>query len=119
MGCLRCGKEIQEKGVFCEECKKNMEDYPIKPGTVVVIPYREPKQPEKRSRRKARADRRTEKKAEKQASKKLSKKNSKKLPPTERDNRQLRRITRLLLVTAVALLGAVCFLAYMLFREHF
>ena len=113
MGCLRCGKETGEKAVFCDTCKGCMDDYPIKPGTVVVIPERAPVQPEK-VKRKAK---KTEKKTEKKSSKKAGKKPAKKLTPTERDNKQLRLLARILFATSVLLLGAVCCLAYMLFMR--
>ena len=40
MNCLKCGKETAETQVFCENCLKTMDDYPIKPGTPVNIPNR-------------------------------------------------------------------------------
>lgn len=43
MNCLRCGKKVEEKAVFCPECLEEMERYPVKPGTLVHIPVR-PKQ---------------------------------------------------------------------------
>lgn len=40
MHCIKCGLEIDEDRVFCPDCLKNMEKYPVKPGTVVQIPVR-------------------------------------------------------------------------------
>ena len=110
MGCLRCGKEIQGKDVFCAECKVHMEKDPVKPGTVAVIPVRTPKLSEK--------DKRKAKKSEgRKKNKNTGKKVGKKASPTEKENKQLRWMARILFVTAVLLLGAVCFLAYLLFNK--
>ena len=38
MYCLRCGSETQEEKVFCDVCLEDMEQYPVKPGTVVTLP---------------------------------------------------------------------------------
>ena len=40
MQCLRCGKETGADAAFCPECLETMEDYPVPPGTPVVIPAR-------------------------------------------------------------------------------
>lgn len=40
--CLKCGKKAAERSVFCSDCLAIMEDYPIKPGTVVHLPHRRP-----------------------------------------------------------------------------
>ena len=39
--CLKCGKKAAEQSVFCSECLAVMEQYPVKPGTVVHIPQRQ------------------------------------------------------------------------------
>ena len=116
MGCLRCGKETQNSAVFCEECTKCMEDYPIKPGTVVVLPQREPAHAEKKTKRKTKEEQKR-KRADRKAKRKAGKRMAKKLSPTEQDNKQLRSMVRLLFVMALILLGMVCFLAYMLFSK--
>lgn len=36
-GCLKCGKEVAEGAVFCEECLAVMHRYPVKTGAVAVI----------------------------------------------------------------------------------
>ena len=42
MNCLKCGREIPETQVFCDDCLQVMESYPVKPGTAVYIPTRPP-----------------------------------------------------------------------------
>lgn len=50
MQCMKCGREIPSGNVFCEDCLRDMANYPIKPGTVVNIPPRT-RQPVKRPER--------------------------------------------------------------------
>lgn len=38
MRCLKCGKEIAEKEVFCEECLAVMAKFPVKPETKIFLP---------------------------------------------------------------------------------
>ena len=40
MQCIKCGRETQEKQVFCDQCLSVMVQVPVKPGTPVVIPKR-------------------------------------------------------------------------------
>lgn len=40
MNCMKCGRENPSGQVFCEECLAEMEKYPVKPGTVVLLPRR-------------------------------------------------------------------------------
>ena len=49
MNCIRCGREIGEDQSFCQNCLGEMEDYPVKPGTVVLIPKRTEVQEEKKA----------------------------------------------------------------------
>ena len=42
MSCMKCGKEVSEDQVFCPECLAEMDRYPVKPGTPVLLPHREP-----------------------------------------------------------------------------
>lgn len=43
MNCLKCGQECMNEDVFCQNCLLEMEKYPIRPGTVVLLPRkREP-----------------------------------------------------------------------------
>lgn len=55
MNCMKCGREIGEDQVFCEECLLDMEKYPVKPGTTVQLPKRREQPGAKKShpRRKA------------------------------------------------------------------
>ena len=48
MYCLKCGKETEEQDVFCCHCLEIMEQYPVKPGTAIVLPQRESESPEKK-----------------------------------------------------------------------
>lgn len=38
MNCIKCGKDTEENNVFCQACLDQMKDYPVKPGTPVLIP---------------------------------------------------------------------------------
>lgn len=38
MSCIKCGKDTLGQDVFCKECLEVMADYPVKPGTPVLIP---------------------------------------------------------------------------------
>ena len=40
MQCIKCGREVQDKHVFCQQCLSVMDQTPVKPGTPVVIPKR-------------------------------------------------------------------------------
>ena len=40
MNCIKCGKEVTDDGVFCADCLLEMEEYPVDPGTVVLLPRR-------------------------------------------------------------------------------
>lgn len=40
MNCLKCGRKMAEGRVFCTDCLVQMEKYPVKPGTAVVLPNR-------------------------------------------------------------------------------
>ena len=46
--CLKCGRSAGEDQVFCEACLKDMERYPVKPGTPVVLPVRPVREAERR-----------------------------------------------------------------------
>lgn len=41
MYCLKCGSEIENEQVFCNHCTEIMEQYPVKPDTIIRIPYRD------------------------------------------------------------------------------
>lgn len=55
MNCMKCGRETVNDQVFCVECLAEMENYPVKPGTVVHLPRRREETSAKKShsRRKA------------------------------------------------------------------
>ncbi len=36
MTCLKCGRETEQ--MFCESCREGMEKYPVKPGTIILLP---------------------------------------------------------------------------------
>ena len=36
MTCLKCGRETEQ--TFCESCREVMEKYPVKPGTIILLP---------------------------------------------------------------------------------
>lgn len=40
MYCMKCGREVDEDQVFCLDCQLEMEKYPVRPGTVVILPNR-------------------------------------------------------------------------------
>ena len=41
MNCLKCGRETQQSQVFCPACQEVMQNYPVKPGTVIHLPRRD------------------------------------------------------------------------------
>lgn len=41
--CLKCGTKTKDRAVFCDDCLAVMEQYPVKPGTIVHIPHRPPR----------------------------------------------------------------------------
>lgn len=53
MQCLKCGKETLQSQVFCDDCQQTMEQYPVDPGTPVLIIPRSALRPEKDQRRKS------------------------------------------------------------------
>ncbi len=42
MYCLKCGRDIEGQQVYCNGCLEMMDRYPIKPGTPVHLPKRNP-----------------------------------------------------------------------------
>ena len=40
MNCMKCGRETQEKNVFCQTCLLEMQKYPVRADTVVLLPRR-------------------------------------------------------------------------------
>lgn len=39
MQCMKCGRDVEPGQVFCGECQTIMAQYPVKPGTVVLLPH--------------------------------------------------------------------------------
>ena len=50
MNCMKCGREISDEQVFCNDCLAVMDAYPVPPDAVVRIPRRAPRSPEKKYR---------------------------------------------------------------------
>ena len=40
VNCMKCGRDMESGEVFCDACREEMAKYPVKPGTVVQLPYR-------------------------------------------------------------------------------
>lgn len=40
MACMKCGRETAPDQIFCQDCLLDMERYPVKPGTAVLLPIR-------------------------------------------------------------------------------
>lgn len=51
MPCMKCGRETAADAIFCDECLEQMRKYPIKPGTVALIPPQPPQQKRSSERR--------------------------------------------------------------------
>ncbi len=51
MNCIKCGVEIPENQVFCDNCLAGMEKYPVKPNITVNIPIRPASPPAKKKSR--------------------------------------------------------------------
>ena len=83
MKCLKCGRKIENGGVFCQDCLGVMEKYPVKQNTPLQLPRRK----------------------EEDAAKKQQKKKAQR-PPEEQLRRQKRTIYRLSMMLAVALIVA-------------
>ena len=39
MQCMKCGRDLDDGQVFCDVCRDEMGKYPVKPGTVVLLPH--------------------------------------------------------------------------------
>ena len=52
MHCAKCGRETEEKTVFCQKCLDVMALYPVKPGTSIQLPQRPPAVAKKATARK-------------------------------------------------------------------
>lgn len=51
MNCLKCGRETVEDHVFCDKCLQEMEKYPVRPGTALMLPKRKEESSPKKSKR--------------------------------------------------------------------
>lgn len=51
MHCMKCGREVDDDQAFCQVCLTDMENHPVKPNTVVLLPDRKPVEIKKISRR--------------------------------------------------------------------
>lgn len=40
MNCMKCGRDVALGQVFCKECLADMANYPVQPGTPVILPNR-------------------------------------------------------------------------------
>ncbi len=49
MNCMKCGKVIPAEQVFCEDCLAEMEKYPVKPDTPILLPPKDRNHPPKRA----------------------------------------------------------------------
>ena len=43
MHCMKCGREVEQEQVFCEECRTQMEQEPVSMRTAVKIPRQPPR----------------------------------------------------------------------------
>lgn len=86
MYCLRCGREIEEKQVFCHSCLQDMARHPVKPDAAVYIPSRNSKEIPKRQHRQ-----------------------KKKASPEEMVHLLKKRIKRLWITITILFLLLVCF----------
>lgn len=98
MNCMKCGREIEQGQVFCQECLLDMEKYPVKPGTAVQLPRRRETTVVKKTRRRANLS-------------------------LEEQVKLLKKRVRLLTISAILLLALVAALlypavSYMLEAEH-
>ena len=88
MNCMKCGRDLEPGQVFCQECRAEMEKYPVKPGTVVQLPRRR----------------------EESAIKKMSRRRTPPIP--EEQVKSLRKIIRGLVGMIMVLLALVAVLLY-------
>ena len=47
MYCMKCGKEINDSHVFCDDCLEVMDQYPVKKGTPIHLPSSAPSEEKK------------------------------------------------------------------------
>ena len=51
MYCLKCGREVEDQQVYCAGCLEIMDRYPVKPGTPVQLPKKNPIAAQKKQNR--------------------------------------------------------------------
>ena len=56
MNCMKCGREVEEDQAFCQYCLLEMEDHPVKPNTVVLLPDQKAVEIKKTAVRRKKAD---------------------------------------------------------------
>ena len=84
MGCLKCGRDLEEDQIFCASCLESMAKYPVKPGTPISLPKPREEAPARKSSR------------------------SKLPPPPEEQVKRLRRCCRwLTALVALLLIGFI------------
>ena len=49
MGCMKCGRDVQEGQIFCVSCLETMEKYPVKINAPVNLPSRKAEQAARQS----------------------------------------------------------------------
>jgi len=49
LACMKCGRDTLEGRVFCQECREDMKNYPVKPNVVVQLPQHKGTAPVKRA----------------------------------------------------------------------
>ena len=52
MNCMKCGRETAADNAYCYVCLAEMEKFPVRPGTVILLPTQEPPLPKKTVRKK-------------------------------------------------------------------
>lgn len=52
MPCIKCGRKLEDGQTFCPGCLEEMTEYPIKPGTPVLLPQHPKDLPEKTRQKK-------------------------------------------------------------------
>lgn len=93
MNCMKCGKQIPDTQVFCDDCIAVMDKYPVKIDTAVHIPKRETRITEKKPSRK------------------------KELSPEQLQHQQ-KKLFRWMLLTIFVLTGIVCLLGWLLLEAY-
>lgn len=86
--CMKCGRELKDQQVFCEKCLADMEQHPVKPGVVVLLPQRQ------------------------QTQKPTSRRKHPAAPPEEQIKKLRKTVLRLRIALTVAL-AAMCVMAWL------